>query len=977
MALPTSYQTSSTVAQLLARPDIAPMFYVMISGLPYVFGNLGCPEAWDTGGGVVSIDSEDYTWSQTLIVGDNFGAVSQKAEPKSGFGSAGNQTFEFKLTGGDAPEDDLWLSLLTRYLYRSDEAATNLAADLTSALSGSTETISVDDASAFATSEQDVHLGTECVRVGSASNTSTTLHNIAARGAYKSWPQERRVSTNALTETTNGGPYVATWPLVFEGRVVRLRMALGVHDPNGDWRPYRDGSGNPVVQEVYKGVVTAIREGGDTLSVNVETASVDQLLANKIATRLPTSKVTPLVEASGVNRGGVVYVGPHNWYLSWEFVATDPASAPQNLAVTNKRLYTGGADVAEGLYDIREVSQYIAETIKEYGIPQQDSSTYVYGDHAGLIGSGAEARTQVRVFIRSPNIEDYDLWLIQGSNEYPTILRDLGFTNDVQMAIDVAGTDRQQFFANANEAPPAFRWPGLDQITPNRIYVDDMPDGAQDFLTSPGYVDDDGAAAGCVVLLSGPKELVKINGIGSSSVGNKSYRYLSVGARGIYNTGEYKDYVLKYDPFSDKNCTVTQGIYLPNTSLHRALFYLWSGGSGTQGTLDATWDKGWAGSGLALPIDLLNEAEITAVAQRINAKRDQIWIGAETELRKWLASELLLEQLIMLGRADFDTGAEYQLTWVETYPPLEYSDGTERSLDHSRLKTDFQGATIAVDRQENKIINAVKVRAGYNHATKKYSVEINCDHVTSQQTWGVRERITLDVQTISGAADAGALANELAQRVFDRYAHPYDIIELDAAYAPTWAWQIGDVVSVTHEALPAIASPGRGWASEPTRLYVKRDYLFPRAGTSSRLTMIRGGAMGARQSAWAPCALLTSVDNGGRTIWTVSAHEFSASDEAADLSYFQTDFYVLLWLRGTTTTANHTITAVDYDTNQVRFSSGVAAGFGSGGDVVMMLAPYGNISASSDDDAKKFAYMSAFDNVLNDGSVNDRPYRYL
>lgn len=971
----TSYQTTATYSELLARPDIAPMFYVLISGIPYAFGNLGVPEAWDTGSGVVSIDSEDYTWSQTLIVREDFGGLSQKAEPKRGLGTAGGQTFEFKLTGTDAPEDDLWFSLLLKNLHRTDKAATNLDADLDADTSGGAATITVVDASDFATSAQSVYIGTETITVGSASNTSTTLHNIATRGAYKSWAQAHRVTTDPTREATAGGPYVATWPLVWEGRVVRLYMALGQW-VSGTWRPYRDASDDPVTQEVYAGLITGVREGGDTLTINTETASIDQLLANKVGARLPQTSVFKHQRGASA----LIHVGPHNWRLMWSFLSTDTTNAPvgyvEPLPSDTRLVDSSDTPVTEGLYSLPEIADFIVSTIIN-ALPVSDPSDTVSGAFTVDTNADGDPVTRLNIWINSSKIGYYELTLYPRSIFGPCITRDLGW-GDSEATFEASNTsgDSNKYESTPRNTPPWFRWPSLNDPAPTRIYIEKVPTDGLAFNTSPGWVDDDGSSIPAAALIKEAKEIVTITTV-ATDANHPRFQYLAIGTRGIYNTGQFKEYELKYDQNSDKSCEIVQGIYLPNVSLHRALLYLWHSGSGAAGTMHATWDKGWESSGLALPSDFININEITSVAADIQPKRDQIWIGEEIELRRWLESELLIEQVMMLARADFDAGTGYKLTWVRTIPPPLYTGNvTERALDHTRLKTDLNGNGVQIDRQENKLINAVTVRCAYDHATKKFNTTIDQNHVTSQQVWGVRERITLDVKTISGLADAQQLAVRLAKRVFDRYAHPYDIVEVDAAYAPTWAWQIGDIVALTHEALPAVDSPGRGWSAEGTRLYVKRDNLTGAGGVSSRLTLVRGASMGARQTVIAPSALLTSEASGGsRDAWNVADHEFSASTDALDVSYFAAGYRVLLWLRGTADTEEATIGGVTGSI--VEFSAGIAAKLGSGGDIVMMLANYGDIDASGHADQKKFAHMSDFTGVINDGATDDRPYKYF
>lgn len=967
MGLPNAYTTDDSVLTLLGRPDIAPLFYVMVSGIPYVFSNQALPDAWNAGGGATTIGSEDYTWSQTLIVGDDFGSLSMKVEPKRGLGVAGSQTFEFSLTGDDDAASDVWLSLLVRDFARTDKAATNLAADLDVDTVGGAEDVTVDDASDFSTSESDVYIGTETLRAGSGSNTATTINDIGSRGAYKSWAQPHRVTSDPRGESAFAGPFVTTWPVVWEGRVVRLYMALGVWDSAGDWKPYKTSGSVRVLQEVYKGLITGVGEGNDTMTVSLETASLDHVLRHKVATRLPATTIRKRTFT-----GDPIYIGAHNWYLSWTWHGFDNSvgatAAETKLTLVDQRLYTGAIDVPEGLYSIENVVTYIAATIKEYGIPQSSGATEFWPAGLERVGVGKKSRTRFGFTANSTNIATYDLTLHLGGGQHITVIRDLGFTSDAHMDQEtVVGSNSAFYATTSNEPPPAFRWPGRNRIAPGRIYYEKLPTDALQFV-APGYVDDDGVTVPKTVLIDKAQEIIAIGTGATTTYGGATYYYYEVDERGLMNTGKTEDTVLKFDPGSDKQIKLTQGIYMPNTSLHRALFYLMMGGSGVAGTMHATWDKGWSGTGLALPSDLIDITGITTIAENISPKRDQVWIDKPTALRDWLAPELLIEQVLMVAQADFDAGDAYAMTWVETHPPSEVTGSNERTLDHSNTLT-FGGGNVGLDRQENKIINSIALKVAYSHGAKKFGTEIKQTHVTSQQTWGERESLTMQVKTIGGAADSSALAVQLAQRMFDRYALPYEIIELDASNAATWGWQVGDIVNITNTALPKLDAPGRGWTDVKARLMVKKDNLMAGNGVSSRLTMVKGGSMGFRYSRWAPSAIVASQHSGNE--WNVTAHEYSRTTDPVDVSHFAAGYKVTLYRLGSaSTTQALTIDSVDEANNRVTFTTAVS-GMGAGGDIVMVFADYG--TASIDNEQIKYAYMSDFDGVLGTADI---PFRY-
>lgn len=965
-------ETTDSVQTLLARPDIAPLFYARISGVPYLWGNLAIPADWDEGGGTLTIDGDTYTWETSLVVGTDFASVTQRAEPKRGLGVAGSLALTFSVAGSDAPENDTWLSLLVRNLARSDEAATDLTADLDADVSGGAEVITVSNASDFAASAQDVHIGIECIRAGSGSNTSTTIHNIASRGAYGSWAAPHRVTLDGLGEVAAAGPYVTTWPIAWEGRVVTVWMALG-RWIDGVWEPYDNGSGGRVEQEIYKGVIQGIGEGGDLLTVTVDAASLDQLLALQVCTRAPVTEVIKARKEYSSGLVPMIHIGPHNWFLSYAFDRQGDLAGPEKVLVVDKRLVVsnGGADVTEGMYTLSEVSSYIAATIQEGGYP--NGSLVV---RCGIftqqdLGSGKDLRYLLQITASATNLADYALTLFVKGSQYTSIIRDLGWTSDAKMEQQQTGTDGF-WTATADEAPPWFRWPNANEPAPTRLYFDEQ---AQSFegTAAPGWVDDDGNAIPGAVKI-GKSEIVEISGFNTDTTSTgQQFRYMTISQRGAMGTGAAKELVLKYDPDSDKNIEIKQGIYLKNTNLGRAFRYLWSSGSGVAGTLDSTYDKGWEGSGLALPPSLIDGAGISEVSADLGSVRDQIWIDEPTELRAWLEPELTIEQILCVPTADFETGDGYKLRWIKTQPPPEASVGTSRTLNHSII-TSHRGLGIGLDRQENKIINNVKIRAAYNHATQKYGAEINQKHLTSQNVWGARQTITIEAKNIGGTTSAADLTSETAQRLFDRYALPYEVLEVDCANAQTWGWQIGDEVSITHEALPRLDAPGRGWSNVKGRLYVKQDHFASGGGVSSRLTIVVSNHLGFRYSYWAPSAILEDdADPPNRTTWNVTDHYFSRSTSALkDVEWFAAGYQVIVWNAGTTDQDTIEVDSIDADAGTITFASDLDASLGDG-PLIMMFAHYNNGSIAANQ--KKFAYMNAYTQTLLN-SV-DQPYRYV
>ena len=334
----------------------------------------------------------------------------------------------------------------------------------------------------------------------------------------------------------------------------------------------------------------------------------------------------------------------------------------------------------------------------------------------------------------------------------------------------------------------------------------------------------------------------------------------------------------------------------------------------------------------------------------------------------------MINQILLVSQADFEAGTDYALTFVQTLPPSEATSPNERTLDHTNTMT-FGGGDVGFDRREQNIVNSIELKAGYNYATRKFNAEFNSKHRTSIQTWGERQKFTMDVRTISGIGDSLSLISDMSERVYARYALPYEIIELDAATAQSFGWQVGDIISVTNNALPKRNGPGYGRTNEKARLYVKKDNITGGSGASSRLTMVAGGVMGQRFSQWAPSVML-SAPTSGRTVWDVEENYFSDSGDPADTSYFSPGDYVVLWSLGTTGKATYQLNEVS--ATSVEFTSSIATQLGDGLDSsegIIMFFPdydYANHTARQ----KNYVHMSSTGETLDNATGTEVAFRY-
>jgi hypothetical protein len=336
-------------ADRIAQPELGLQFVLRISGLPYLFSNAPAPIGWESSG-TVTYDSEDYTWSSTLLIPDDFASISQKIQPKGGLGESGGLSFEFQTegTGGDIA-NDLWLDLMTTNLGRTDKDYTTLTAD-----------IDVDELTVintalnpWGTAGQTLYVGTETIKTtgtGSTASPTTSPAELKApttRGAYGSKQQHHRASTIEEAEQIIAGVVISDFPRSLAGRYVEMWVITGqmyttqvgsVTAPSiasvlgQGFQPYGDldtfiAMADPEHKKVYAGVIAHVGWTPDLMSVVVESKSLLALIEGPVATRFPTFRAgmpdaAPAVGGGfGLRQPGAVYLDTHN--NSFPFVVYD------------------------------------------------------------------------------------------------------------------------------------------------------------------------------------------------------------------------------------------------------------------------------------------------------------------------------------------------------------------------------------------------------------------------------------------------------------------------------------------------------------------------------------------------------------------------------------------------------------------------------------------------------------------------------
>lgn len=330
-------------ADRIDQPELGIQFVVRISGLPYLFSNAAAPVGWESGG-VVTYDSEDYTWSATLLIDEDFAAVAQKVQPKGGLGEGGGLGFTFQTegTGGDLASD-VWLDLMQTNIRRADKNITTLTADLAADEDdASTGEIEVA-ASPWGTSQTTLYLGTETIIAGGGSSTSTKIVGIDTRGAYGSYQRHHAATAVAETETITTGVYISDYPLTLAGRFVELWVITGeahglqvTDEPTPQilgvgFMPYGDASNtldDAEHKKIYAGVISDVGWTQDLTAVQVNTKGLTHLIDGPLVSRFPTFRAgiadTSYHVASSTRRHPKsLYLGPHNKYFFFEIFDRD------------------------------------------------------------------------------------------------------------------------------------------------------------------------------------------------------------------------------------------------------------------------------------------------------------------------------------------------------------------------------------------------------------------------------------------------------------------------------------------------------------------------------------------------------------------------------------------------------------------------------------------------------------------------------
>jgi hypothetical protein len=946
-------------AARLAQESLSLRFYVRVRGLPYIFTNFAQPSAagWGSGGGTVSLDSEDYTWSNTLIIGDEFGGMTTESNPKGGIAKSGSLQLDFRTTGTQADStSDLWLGLLATNVHRTDIKKSILTTSVDVDDTG----WAVADASGWGSSgTEELYAGVETVTTDLTTKVGNTF--TVTRGRYGS-PQRYHDAAISGALRFGGGTWITSVPMAWEGRVVDVWACPGTED-DGTFTPYGTSIDSTEDGVIYRGIVVAHSLSNDLLRARLELADITQLLGREVGVRLPralaghsfTSPSRPFIQVDT----GSIYM-PIQWGKASSATATVGLYSIDLLTLGD----SGGA-LADGLYGTGDIQEAIGYTIAD-NHPQAGSITEYC--NAGLyLNDDGVFQLNLLVAVDATEYE-YELTIFPNyaseTQRGWTIWRELGF-EDTQTQTGLENGGEVSFSFVADRAPAAFRLPlplssGNTHTIPGRerLYYREIHESEEDFTASPGWVDDDGNAVGGYVKV-GDHEIIKFASVNTDSDHFESHGYLdisAVGSRERFGSRADEEIYIEWsaDQSEIERFEIVQGMAFPDTSIERAMLYMLIGGSGVANHNDSTWDKGWRESGVFIDSSLVNITSFTDIDNERNDTRPGLFVAEPVKLRKLLADELVLNQTALVSQYDATNG--YQIDLVDITPP-SLADFATNTFDSSNVWS-LSGTGVSFEIGHQKLINEIRFESAWDHAADKpYLRKSRAIELTSKRTWGNQQALSLKIKSIHYAQDAIERFSRLSQEIFAKYSRPYVLIDFDVTSAEVWTWGLHSAAKLTHTGIPQLDAIGRGVTGLDVRILSRKD-KWKSLGEDRVRSRVKVELSTSRGTSFAPSMYLAS---GSGTSWTASSNKYSASGAAADSTHFADGDYVRVFEVGSEIGVSPAVVV------QISTIVGNAITFGSSVSLTapLIVEQVAYDHANITDTQKAYMYMSDGDQQLD------------
>ena len=333
----------------LEQAHLAAIFVLRISGLPILWSNAAIPARWSSGS-TVDLGGETYTWAPSLMI-EEMTTETTKIEPKGGVGQSKSLDFKILTVGyqSEGLETDVTLDVMLNNIIKSTGRRASLREDLVAYEEFNIKLVS----NPWETNVPDpfyLYFGTETIKVEDLiTNNATFLSGLLVRGRYGSYGKDHTGTVHSDSSVQGGAMYIADYPLTITGRFAEVWMVPGEFHTSASGKPFfvpfGDSLGASDNKVIYAGVVDGTHEDGT--QVTIRTSSLDTLIQGNVMSQHPQAKISA---ARPMSSGKNIYIGPHNWTLSFEIIITGGRHNPLVYSSTN--VFTAGDSITIGGFSV-------------------------------------------------------------------------------------------------------------------------------------------------------------------------------------------------------------------------------------------------------------------------------------------------------------------------------------------------------------------------------------------------------------------------------------------------------------------------------------------------------------------------------------------------------------------------------------------------------------------------------------------------
>lgn len=638
--------------------------------------------------------------------------------------------------------------------------------------------------------------------------------------------------------------------------------------------------------------------------------------------------------------------GPYTFSTSntaaFVFSQADTTALPLTMMNMRLREASGGgtfSDLAAGVYGPGQLAASMRDTVAEF---MRDIGYNVFYSGSAAFGAtnpdfsfererpeDGRDSNKLTLLVYFPGGAVTQGWAVDVFTRHAgeeSFLRDMGFVDDAYFVAGAAGVGG--FRVVGSKAPAAFRWPAPSYPRPDRLYLHKMePWDCENFAAPTAHFSKTGTGLGRWLVIDGV-DLVRY-GVGNLTSFESNFNdppgtddgwYLDVEDSNPRDWAKSEEtYIEIVNPQQKDQPTVAveRVVYFDApTTLGEALLQLLIGGSGVEGTLDATYDVGWQGCGLAIPGDYFDTASFEVYRDN-GFERRQFCIRAGDKMRDLLDNECKAAQVQLVS----EWGG--QIKMIDTRPPMVGATAT-LAITASNMVTGLGEQGVGFDRAENRIVNRVDVEADFNPVSKSYRLPIKNRREDSISTYGSKEPMAIKLSGMLRGGLTQSAVSRLADRIFGAYALPYAVIEIYITRPLGWSVKRGDVVTLTSNVIPSPDGYARGVTALPCKVFGKEDYYTgggnDRGSYFTKLTLVCRAYSGARFGAWAPTAQMTSR-SGAVCTCTQKLYSNPADAAVRDVSLFAVGMTVEVFSFATGTVETRTVSSVDPTANTITLNS--------------------------------------------------------